>query len=778
MGQRLEYFISFLPLRLIRFPFLTCFTVLLVTVILLFQMGTVRYDSAFGNLLEEDHPERILHSDFKDRFGHSEYLILLIRSNRIFTQGFQQDLDRLSGSILRDVPYVKEVETITNSRHIKSEDDVVYVGQLFDEILNAPEDIKREALTNPYYLDRLINQEGDVTLVSIRFIAQVENKYAERGHMNLEQAAESLTALKSVVQEHQADFAEPIVIGGSPMATVELAEKMRTDIVKFSLIALALVALFLWAFFKRLSAVILPILSLILAISIAMSLMVIGNYAIQVTGTILPSFLLAVCVGDAVHFLRAFYSKYDVGMAKLPAIKEAIHSTAKAMFFTTFMTSAGLLSFAHSEIKPIASFGLFSSLGVWLALFLTLVVLPSLMILFPLKRRDSRLAKEPGEKLFSYVRLLNKYRKTVISVSAILLGISFFLSLNLTMSHDALKWLKPDNPTRQAVELVDKELAGTMQVELLLNSHSSRLSVENLWALDEWLDQLKRESTDIPIRSANSLLDLLKQTNSVFDPAAGLSLPTSDALLAQEILLLELNAAEQMSRFCNTDCSEIRVTLTTPWRDAVDYTAFLDNIKSSFQDDLGHLMQLKVTGMASIVNQTSSAMLSSMFVSYLLAASLVSLLMMIFVRQIGLGFALMLPNLIPIFFVLAMMKLIGMPLDLFSLLMGSIAIGLIVDDSVHLISSFKRNFSQSMDAEYAMAKTLQNTGSALFITTCVLCAGFMTYIFSDLQNIADFGFLTASCIGLALIADLIVAPSVILVFYRKQGLAAPSRQTV
>ncbi|MCY4045035.1 MAG: MMPL family transporter, partial [Cellvibrionales bacterium] len=667
---------------------------------------------------------------------------------------------------------------IANSRHIKNEADVIYVGQLFDEIQITPEKVKTEALTNPYYVDRLINQAGDVTVVLVRFIAQIENRYEERGHMSLEQAAESLAALRAVVQEHQRDFSAPIVIGGSPMATVELTDKIRTDIVKFSLIALTLVALFLFLFFKRLSAVALPILSLVLAISIAMSLMVLGSYPIQVTGTILPSFLLAVCVGDAVHFLRAFYSRFDQGMAKLVAIKEAIHVTSNAMFFTTFMTSAGLLSFAHSEIKPIASFGLFSSLGVWLALFLTLVVLPSLMMLFPLKRRESQLAKDPGEKLLAYVRLLNKHRRPIIVVSMVLLVSSFLLSLKLSMSHDALKWLKPDNPTRQAVELVDKELAGTMQVELLLKSHSGELSVENLMALDHWLNKLKNASTDIPIRSVNSLLDLLKQTHHVFVPEAGLSLPESDALLAQEILLLDLNAADQISRLCSADCSELRVTLTTPWRDAVDYTAFLDDIKNSFQEDLGHLMQLQVTGMASIVNRTSTAMLSSMFVSYILAASLVSLLMMIFVRQLGLGFALMLPNLIPIFFVLAMMKLLGMPLDLFSLLMGSIAIGLIVDDSVHLVSSFKRNFGQSLNAEYAMAKTLQHTGAALFVTTCVLCAGFMTYVFSDLQNIADFGFLTASCIGLALVADLIVAPSVILVFYGKQGLAKPTRQTV
>ncbi len=769
--EKIERFISSIPLRLIEWPKLCCLLTLLLTALLIHQMGQVRFDSSIEGFLEEQNPTYQAYFDFKDEYGQSEYFILLIRSNQIFTPQFKQNLDLLSQDIIRQVPYVDDVETIANSRHIKSQNDFIQVGSLFDDIETYPQWVMRDALTNPYYVNRLINTEGDVTVILIRLIALIESPdHSQRIPLDIKNGTEALSVLKQVVKQHQPSFSEEIVIGGSPMATVELTNKMKQDIMLFSVLGILVVSIFLMVFFRRFSAVFLPVISLLFAVSITMSLMVIGRYPIQVTSTILPSFLLAVCVGDAVHFLKSFYRKFDGGMRKKTALRHAIRATGSAMFFTTFMTSVGLLSFAHSAIKPISSFGVFSAVGVWLALLLTLIVLPSMMLLIPIRRRLVQTEKEAPAWLLRYVSFLRRYAMVTVILSAGILLSCFYLSTKLDLSHDALSWLKPDNKTRQAVELVDKELSGTMQVELLIEASGEPLTAAQFEKLDQWL-QLQQSQSDaaMPIRSVNSIIDLLKQMNAVFDSNQKLALPQNNALLAQELLMLDLNAAEDVARLCNSDCSRVRVTLTTPWKDAVYYTDFLDQLDRSFAQQFDGELSLEITGMANIVNRTFTEMLSSMFVSYLLAASLVSVLMIAFVRHWRLGLLLMLPNLLPVFCVLALMYAFSMPLDLFSLLMGSIAIGLIVDDSVHLVSAFRRYFSESQDVEQAVAFTLQKTGSALLITTCVLCAGFLTYLFSDLQNIANFGLLTSICIGLALLADVTVAPAILMLVYQPKA---------
>lgn len=761
---KVDLWISRLPLALIEWPKLCCLLVLCLTGLLVLFMENAQFDSSMDGFLENDNPHRKAYIDFKDQYGQSEYFILLIRSERIFTPEFKALIEQLSDDIQHQVPYVESVETIANARSIESKGDVIHVGQLFDELDWAPQWVMRDALTNPYYVNRLINERGDTTAVLIRLMPLIEEVgKTERVPMTLKEGQEALNALKAIVQFHQIDFEQDIVIGGSPMATIELTSKLKRDILVFSLSGLLVVSLFLMLFFRRLSAVFLPVISLLIAVTITMSLMIIGKYPIQVTSTILPSFLLAVCVGDAVHMLKAFYVYYDAGQQKKVALQGAIKHTASAMFFTTFMTSAGLLSFAHSSIKPIASFGLFSSVGVWLALVLTVVVLPSMMLLVPLKRYRHREAGEPPRWLISYSGFLIHYHKGIIFLASALLIGCFYLSTQLALSHDALSWLKPDNPTRQAVELVDSQLSGTMQVELLVAGDGAPLSVNDYQQLDQWLSFLQASPpAHMPIESVSSIIDLIKQIDSAFNQNGTLQLPESSELLAQEMLLLDLNAADDVARLCNSDCSEIRITLTTPWRDAVEYTDFLQGIASSFAEAFDSLLKLRMTGMATIVNKTFKEMLSSMFISYLIAASLVSFLMALFVRSAKLGLALMLPNLLPVFCVLALMYLGGMPLDLFSLLMGSIAIGLIVDDSVHLVSAFRQQFQQGQALDLAIARALQHTGSALTITTCVLCAGFLTYLLSDLQNIADFGLLTAICIALALLADVTVAPAVMI----------------
>ena len=771
--QKFERSISLIPLRLIEWPKTCCLVIMLLTSFLVYQMGSVQFDSSLEGFLEKKNSYRQDYFNFKDTYGQSEYFILLIKSDSVFTPRFHKHLNAISDDILNHMPFVAGVETIANSRQIKSEDDVIIVGSLFDGLSNNAQSVRTEAITNPYYVNRLINEAGDTTAIVIRLKAFVESAVpGEMKPLHLKETQKALKTLRVIVNNHQNQFSNKILIGGSPMAVVELTHETRKDIMVFSLSAILLVCFALMFFFRRFSAVFLPLISLLLAIAITMSLMIIGQYPIQVTSSILPSFLMAVCIGDSVHFLKAFYKEFDKGRKKKNAIRYAIKTTSVAMFFTTLMTSVGLLSFAHSQIVPIASFGLFSALGVWVALLLTLIILPSLMLLVPMAR--CKVIKSNINLTVSinkYVNFIREYALTILVLSAILMAVCIILSTQLSLSHDPLKWLKADNETRLAVETIDRDLTGTMQVELLLKANGEPISIEQLQKLDDWLKTLSNQSdTTVPIRSVNSIIDLIKQMNQVFQPEKGLTLPSDASLLAQQILLLQLNASDDISRLCNTDCSEIRVTLTTPWKDAVYYSDFLDGIEQSFNHVFVDDLSLKVTGMASIINRTFTEMLSSMLMSYIIAVTLVSILMVMFMKNLRLGLAMMLPNLLPIFAVLSIMFIFDMPLDLFSLLMGSIAIGLIVDDSVHFISAFQRYQGQQYSIQKALVNTLSNTGSALFITTLVLCIGFISYTLSDLQNLAFFGIATSLCIAFALIADFLIAPAIIVLLYERQYL--------
>lgn len=176
---------------------------------------------------------------------------------------------------------------------------------------------------------------------------------------------------------------------------------------------------------------------------------------------------------------------------------------------------------------------------------------------------------------------------------------------------------------------------------------------------------------------------------------------------------------------------------------------------------------MEATGMATLSNQAFEDMTHSMLESYFWAGLSILILLMLLTRKAGLGLlAMILPNVLPVCMVLALMHLLAIPLDMFTMLIGSIAIGLIVDDTIHLLYSFQRNVKEGLAPIDAMINSLLTTGKALVATTVVLSFAFLIYCLSSLSNLMAFGYLTALCIMFALVADLLLLPAILLLLYK------------
>ena len=503
--------------------------------------------------------------------------------------------------------------------------------------------------------------------------------------------------------------------------------------------------------------------------------MMILQFPIQVTGAILPSFLVVISVGDSVHLLHAFYNLIDQGREKRLAIQGAISETFVPMFYTTLTTSIGLLSFTNSGILPIQSFGIFSAFGVWVALLVTLFCLPALLVLVPVKPLPERIKKEKNyhrcnSKLLHFVQ---KKPKAIVASSMILAASSFYFVGHLSLSHNPLEWFDRDNPVRVSIETIDQKLTGTNPVELLIDTQTEYGIYDPVFlnTLDQWAESIKQRPIEgISVNSTVSIINLIKEANALLSDEKQYVLPNDRELIAQEVLLLQVNAADEVAAYTDNKFKTLRLTISTPWQDAINYTAFLNEIEQSFfrhiKTTSGDTPKLQITGLAAIGNRTVTEMLHSMVSSYLIAGVLVSIVLVMLLKSPKLGAWMMLPNILPILAVLTVMYFSDVPFDIFTLLIASIALGLIVDDSVHFIYTFQRYYVQSGRVVESMQKTLRSVGRALFITTSVLCCGFLVYVFSSLTNMQTFGILTSLCIVLALLADFIVAPAIILLLYR------------
>ncbi len=208
------------------------------------------------------------------------------------------------------------------------------------------------------------------------------------------------------------------------------------------------------------------------------------------------------------------------------------------------------------------------------------------------------------------------------------------------------------------------------------------------------------------------------------------------------------------------------MTLRAPYADAIQYGPFVRRIEQEYAERIGGDATVAVTGLMPLLMRTFEAMTLSMSRSYVLALVIIAPLMMIFLASVRLGMISMFPNVLPIVMTLAIMGVGGFPLDAFTVLIGSIALGLAVDDTIHFMHGFNRYYARSGDSAEAVRLTLATSGRALLVTTLVLCCAFLVFTSGELNSLFAFGFLTSATLAFAFLADVLLAPALMVLATR------------
>ncbi len=229
-------------------------------------------------------------------------------------------------------------------------------------------------------------------------------------------------------------------------------------------------------------------------------------------------------------------------------------------------------------------------------------------------------------------------------------------------------------------------------------------------------------------------------------------------------MIFENSASEELSRIVDSQFSKTRVTIKVPWIGTVIYEIFIEEIREIFNKEFGKKKEITLTGLMSLMARTVPAALDSMGRSYIIAFIVITFMMMMLVESVRVGLISMIPNLLPIFIVMGLMGLTKVPLDMSTLMIGSIAIGLVVDDTVHFMYNFQKYYRLTGDSHQAIKETLLGTGRALLTTSVVLSSAFFILLAATMKNTMRFGFYTGLTIILALLADFIVAPALMVIY--------------
>lgn len=763
-------------------------TYLIACITLIFLIATqlvhIRADSSIEGFLNEGDQKIVQYNKFKDMFGKDQAFIINIEVEDIFDPTFIQNLRDFHQQLENEVPYVKTVDSLVNARHTYGRDDTLFIEDLLPEQL--PTDpvelnaLKEYTYNSPTYRNYLISEDKHLSAVLVKLDAfrYDKNSSGEFTRTNLEEKdlKKSFEAINSIIEQHTGVLSDDIRVAGSLPITILLGKIVQHDFTVFSLLAILIIGSALALIFRRASGVVMPLVITIFGIICTISMMAALDTPIQMSTSILPSFLLAVCVGDSIHLLAIFYKRYDAGEEKIAALQYAMSHTGLAIFFTSITTAAGLASFSTSSLSPIAALGTFGAIGSIFAFLLSVLILPCLICIFPLKRKPpTKVNASALEALLkTCIHLSTNYPKPIILISLVLFFGSAYLASQLKFSHHPLDWLPADNPTILAIKKHEARMSGNSVFEVMLDTGKSRgiVNSEFLNKLESSMREIETWNQDgYSISKTISVTDIIKESNRALhdNDETHYRIPEDSDLIAQELFLVELDKPDDLYSYIDQNYQIARLTIILPWVDSIYYTPLIDRLHNYLNSQLKpYTNSITITGVSAVLGGTFSAMLYSTAESYAIAGILISLMMIILVGNFKIGLLNMIPSVLPIVMVMALLQLIGQPLDLFTMIIGSIAIGLTVDDNVHFIHGFRREYLKTGSPKKAIEETLLSTGRAMLVTTVVLSAGFLVYSQSALKNLVGFGLLTALCISLALIATFLLAPSLMMLSSKEQ----------
>ena len=779
----------------------TLLLVLLIAASFISQIPKITIDTSSEGFLHKNDPILISYNHFREQFGRDEIVVLAIKTPDIFKQDFLNKLSELHQELEDNVPFLDDINSLINARNTHGKADQLIVEDLFEEIPQSPDAMKIKkafALNSTLYKNFILSEDASFTTIMIRSsafateedpIADLETGFeettpnsattdnAEKAFLTDAQNSQIVNKIRDIMAKYQTEDFQ-IYAAGSPVVVDAIKRAMQHDMKKFIKLALLIIAIVLFILFRRISGVFLPLLVVILTLLSTISMMAISGAAIKLPTQVLPLFLLAIGVAAAVHLLAIFFRDFNKHGNKRNAIGYCLGHSGLAVAMTSLTTAAGLLSFSTSEVAPIADLGWFAASGVMISLLYTLVLLPSLIAILPLKQKldDSTQSRTQfmDNILAKTAFIATSHSRIIVNIAAVLFIIAFIGVMQINFKHDPLRWLPESWESRQATELIDVKMRGTGVIEVVVDTGKTNGLYEPKFmnTLNELHNKINPMTHgDIFIGKTVSVVDILKESNRALHENKDefYQVPQDKALIAQELFLFENSGSDDLEDFVDSQFSMARFTIKTPWVDAATSAEMIQLIEAEFEHAFGDSTAMYSTGMASLFSRTMDAAIEGTKQSYMIAAFVICLMMIALMGSIKLGLISMIPNLLPIFISMGMMGYLGMPLDMFTMLIGSISIGLVVDDTIHFMHNFRRYHLNSGNVNQAVRETLQSTGRAIVVTTIVLCFGFFIFMAASMENLFRFGLITGITIFLALLADLFLAPALMKLLYDRNG---------
>ena len=814
--------ISYIYLHyILNFPKYVVMLLMIILIGISSNISNFKLDASADSLILENDKDLEKYRNVIEDYGTKDFIVMTVSPNKgnVFDDQNLEIIKELKKELLL-IDNIESVVSIIDVPLVQSSDTpLVEMINDIPTILSKNTDkdkAKDEILSSPIYKNLIISENGRTTglqinltpnqdLVEINKIKtdlvskKINNTISQSEILLLDNIKikykilkkendKKISILLKEAREIQNKFTQvydiEIRMGGIPMIADDMIMYVKNDLVNFGLGVFLFIVFTLVIIFKSLKWVILPIISCLYAVIFMVGLLGFLNWEVTVISSNFISLMLILTLSMNIHLIV----RYRQLSPDMPNQLEAVYATTKQMvwpcLYTALTTIVAFASLILSDIKPVIDFGYMMTLGLIVTFFTSFLLFPSILIL--LKKDEGKISSSNSFKFTEKLADITVLQGTsVIVASFIVLIFTIYGITQLRVENSFINYFKADTEIYKGMKKIDDQLGGTTPLDIILQFNETNISDDSSDEFDLGLLEEEEERDESQewfttnkinkIKEVHDYIDSLPETGKVLSLASTIrvaeKLNDGKALDSLELALLYKRAPDRVkdiavNPYISIDKNQARINVRI-----IDSNPDLrrDSLIKEIKNDMINKLNLEddsffLTGILILYNN----MLQSLFDSQILSMGFVmigiTLMFLVLFKSLPLSLIGIIPNLLAATFVLGLMGLMNLPLDMMTITIAAIAIGIAVDNSIHYIYRFREEYSRTRNYNESVYKSHDSIGRAIFFTGVTIIFGFSILIMSNFIPTIIFGLLTGLAMFIALIAVLTLLPKLLLIF--------------
>ena len=557
---------------------------------------------------------------------------------------------------------------------------------------------------------------------------------------------------------------------GKPVLMDFFSTAVLDDLGRIMGVVFLLIIAMLFLLFRSFSAVVWPSVLIVAGLVWVFGMIGWSGITMSIMVQIITFLMISVGVCDAVHILSGYLYMRNSGVAHTNALKRVMKQSGVACFLTSLTTAVGLLSLCLVPVKPIAVFGLFSAIGVLTAFLLTMMLMPLMLDLWaPFRPKKRSKAGPIGTFIEKIGGLGLNHPVKVMGLFGAATLVFLYGVFQMRVDSNDMEVLKKGLPLRASYGLVNRFMGGSGNLEISLDFHHENALKDPrvLNAMESLHAYLASDDHIVRVVKSLSLVNAVKEANKALHNGNErfYTIPQDPEALAQTLFLFENANPKDRRRLVTDDYQKARMGIHSENAGSSACLAFMDTVQTYMDRHFGELtavypgMEVTMTGHMALLAAMLETISWSQIKSFGMTLIVISLVVFLVFGNVRVGILAMIPNVFPILVTFGTMGYWGIPLDMDTLLIAPIIIGLAVDDTIHFLTHYRFGVARFGNARQAAVHALKEAGQAISFTSLVLAAGFSMFVLSFHNGLSHFGILSALAIATACVTDLCLLPA-------------------